>query len=234
MKPYIAFTNTDVTRLYNSAETKTLVINYLLEHELIKKIDNLFLSTNATKKTFKPEIGYLKLFPVLMSASETTSFDMKLRELVAITFDDYYNNILNIENSLLTSSEMNNTFNPSSHNWLFNREWCTRLKNGDISEYYHEKIICPDSKMSVIIINMASVANDEGNETFDVLLVFMLYLVFVFIVRDLFDRPRSKLTASQRTNKELQRLGVKRQRASDDQPISKRQRKPKRFADEDL
>ncbi|CAF1391795.1 unnamed protein product, partial [Didymodactylos carnosus] len=50
---------------------------------------------------------------------------------------------------------------------------------------------------------------------------------------DSFDQPRPKLTASQRTKKELKRLGVKRQKQLDDEPPPKRQRKPKRFVDED-
>jgi len=41
------------------------------------------------------------------------------------------------------------------------------------------------------------------------------------------------LTASQRTNKELRRLGAKRQKEPGDELPPKRQRKPKRFSDED-
>ena len=41
------------------------------------------------------------------------------------------------------------------------------------------------------------------------------------------------MTASQRTNKELRLLGAKRRNESTDQPPLKRQRKPKRFHDDD-
>lgn len=62
-----------------------------------------------------------------------------------------------------------------------------------------------------------------------------MYFLFFDLVCDSFDRPRSKLTASQRANKELRQLGVKRlgRNESVDELPSKRQRKPKRFADED-
>jgi hypothetical protein len=61
IKPFIAFIQIDVTRLYNNAETKTAVIRYLQEHKLIKEIDDLFLSSTPTRKIFKPETRYLKL-----------------------------------------------------------------------------------------------------------------------------------------------------------------------------
>jgi hypothetical protein len=61
IKPFIAFIQTDVTRLYNNAETKNAVIRYLQEHKLIKEIDDLFLLSAPTRKIFKPETRYLKL-----------------------------------------------------------------------------------------------------------------------------------------------------------------------------
>jgi len=63
----------------------------------------------------------------------------------------------------------------------------------------------------------------------------LYYFSFFDLVHDSFDQPRSKLTASQRTNKELRRLGAKRQKEPGDEapPPPKRQRKPKRFSDED-
>ncbi|CAF2830364.1 unnamed protein product [Rotaria sp. Silwood2] len=67
--------------------------------------------------------------------------------------------------------------------------------------------------MSVTMVTVNSVSHDDVNDSFD--------------------RPRPKLTASQRTNKELRRLGAKRQKESSDESPPKRQRKPKRFADED-
>ncbi|CAF3935423.1 unnamed protein product, partial [Rotaria sp. Silwood1] len=51
---------------------------------------------------------------------------------------------------------------------------------------------------------------------------------------DSFDQPRSNLTPSQRTNNELKRLGTKRQNQTTNEPPAKRQRKPKRFPDDDL
>ncbi|CAF1387260.1 unnamed protein product [Adineta steineri] len=66
--------------------------------------------------------------------------------------------------------------------------------------------------MSLPMVTVASVSSDD--------------------VRDLLDRPRSTMTASQRTNKELRRLGAKRQQAPGDEPSPKRKRKPKRFADD--
>jgi hypothetical protein len=57
--------------------------------------DDLFLSISSIKRTFKPEIDYLKLLPVYRSPSETAPFEMKLREKVGITFDDYAVKVLN-------------------------------------------------------------------------------------------------------------------------------------------
>ncbi|CAF3915869.1 unnamed protein product [Rotaria sp. Silwood1] len=213
LKPFVAFTKTDATRLYNSAEIKNIVIKYLQESGLIMQIDDLFLSSSPTKRAFKPEIGFLKLFPVSQSASDTSTFETKLREKVGITFDDYANKVFNDGGSSLSTSSRNNMFNTAYHNWLLNLYWYDKLKEGHISVYYQNKIICPDTNMNLPMVTIFSVSNDN--------------------VHDSFDRPRSKLTASQRTSKELRRLGAKRQKESDDDPPPKRRRKPKRFADED-
>ncbi|CAF1269094.1 unnamed protein product [Rotaria sordida] len=213
LKSFVTFTKTDVTRLYNSAETKNLVIKYLQEHEFIKRIDDLFLSTSPTKKIVKSEIGYLKLFPASRSAFDAAEFEIKLREKVDITLDYYVDKVFNGGNSSISTSAINNMFNTSHNNWLLNRHWYDKLKEGHISVYYQNKIFCPDANMSVTMITVNSVSNDG--------------------VHDSCDRPRPKLTASQRTNKELRRLGAKRQKEPSDEPPPKRQRKPKRFADED-
>ncbi|CAF1359232.1 unnamed protein product [Adineta steineri] len=212
LKPFIAFTKTDATRIYNNAETKNIVIGYLQQHGLIKQIDDLFLSSIPRRKITKYEIGYVKLFPNSQSASNTASFEVKLREKVGITFDDYVGKVLNGENASTPASIINNMFNTVHNKWLLNREWYDKIKAGYFSEYYQNKIICPDTNMSLPMVNVASVSSDD--------------------VRDLLDRPRSTMTASQRTNKELRRLGAKRQQAPGDEPSPKRKRKPKRFADD--
>jgi len=63
---------------------------------------------------------------------------------------------------------------------------------------------------------------------------FLLNIMYFSLVTDSFDQPRSNLTPVQRTNNELRRLGAKRQKKSTDEPPAKRQRKPKRFPDDDL
>ncbi|CAF4459174.1 unnamed protein product, partial [Rotaria sp. Silwood2] len=213
LKPSIAFTKTDATRLYNSAEIKNAVIKYLQEHEFIKQINDLFLSASPTKKMFKPEIGYLKLFPTSRSASDTSAFETKLREKVGITLDDYVNKVLGRETLPMSTSVNNNMFNTTYHNWLLNIFWYDKLNEGYISIYFKEKLICPDTKMNQPMATVVTVSDDN--------------------VHDSFDQTRSKLTASQRTSKELKRLGAKRSNESNDEPSPKRQRKRKRFADED-
>ncbi|CAF1418087.1 unnamed protein product [Adineta steineri] len=212
LKPFIVFTKTDATRLYNNAETKNIVIGYLQQHGLIKQIDDLFLINIPTKKITKSEIGYLKMFPNSQSASNTASFEVKLREKVGITFDNYVGKVLNSENASTSTSVINNMFNTAYHKWLLNREWYDKIKEGYFSEYYQNKIICPDANMSLPMVTVASVSSDN--------------------VQDLLDRPRSTLTASQRTNNELRRLGAKRQQVPSDEPPPKRLRKPRRFADD--
>ncbi|CAF3737244.1 unnamed protein product [Rotaria socialis] len=212
LKSFVTFTKTDVTRLYNNAETKNLVIEYLQENGFIKKIDDLFLSSAPVNKTFKPEIGYLKLFPISELISETSSFEMKLRDKVGITFDHYVKAVFYQGNLSMLTTITNNMFNTARHNWLLNRNWFEKLKEGHISTYYRSNVICPDVKISPMIINITSVSNDS--------------------VHDSFDRPKSKLTASQRTKKELKLLGAKRLNESTDHPPLKRQRKPKKFHDD--
>ena len=79
LKSFIIFTKSDATRLFNRAEIRNVVMKYLQEHGFIIQIDDLFVSTSPTKKTFKPEVGYLKLFPLSQSASDTAEFETKLR-----------------------------------------------------------------------------------------------------------------------------------------------------------
>jgi hypothetical protein len=162
VKPFITFTKTDATRLYNNAETKNVIIKYLQEHGFIMQIDDLFLSTSAIKRTFKPEIGYLKLFPISRSASETTAFEIKLREKVGITFDEYVGKVLNDGSSSISTSVVNNMFNTAYHNWLFNHHWYEKLKSGHFSIYYQNKVICPDTNMSLTMVTVAPVSNDSG------------------------------------------------------------------------
>jgi hypothetical protein len=234
LKSFITFTKTDATRLYNRAEIKNVVIKYLQEYGFIKQIDDLFLSTSPTKRVLKPEIGYLKLFPVSRSASDTAEFETKLREKIGITFDDYVNKVFNGQNPSVSSSGTNNMFNTTYHNWLLNRHWYDKLKEGHTSDYYQNNVICPDMNMSLIMVNVASISNDSGKTSFyPIFLLLVYYFSFFDLVHDSFDCPRSKLTASQRTNKELRRLGAKRQNDPGDEPSSKRQRKPKRFADDE-
>ncbi|UJR18796.1 hypothetical protein I4U23_005702 [Adineta vaga] len=214
LKPFIALTKTDVTRLYNNAETKSRVIAYLRENKLIKLIDNLFVSNIPTKKKIKSEIGYLKMFPVSMSASEASSFETKLRQKVGIGLDEYVKKVLNNESSSTTSLVVNNIFNTAHHNWLLNRYWYDKIIEGEISVYFQDKVQCPQQKISSMVVAVTTVSNDD--------------------VTDSFDQPRSNLTPVQRTNNELRRLGSKRQKQPSDLPPTKRQRKPKRFFDDDL
>ncbi|UJR34580.1 hypothetical protein I4U23_027356 [Adineta vaga] len=194
LKSFIAFTKTDVTRLFNSAETKNSVIGYLKHHKLIKEIADLFVSSIPTKKTIKYETGYVKIFPASKSASDTSSFESKLRVTVGIGLDEYIDNVLIDENLPTESPIVNNIFNTTYHKWLLNRHWYDKIKAGEVNP------ITTISKDNVI---------------------------------DLFDQPRSSMTSTQRTDKELRRLGVKRQKKSNNEPLPKRQRKPKRFPDDD-
>jgi hypothetical protein len=162
LKPFIAFTKTDVTRLYNNAETKTRVIAYLKENKLIKPIDNLFVSNIPMKKKIKSEIGYLKMFPVSMSASEASSFEAKLRQKVGIGLDEYVNKVLNNESSSTTSSIVNNIFNAAHHNWLLNRHWYEKIIEGEISVYFQDKVKCPQQKISSIVVAVITISNDDG------------------------------------------------------------------------
>ncbi|CAF4315011.1 unnamed protein product, partial [Rotaria sp. Silwood2] len=214
LKPFIAFTNTDVTRLYNNAETKNRVIAYLKQNELIDPISDLFVSNIPTKKAIKPEIGYLKMFPISMSASEASSFETNLRKKVGIGLDEYVDKVLNNETSSTRSPIVNNIFNTAHHNWLLNRHWYEKIKEREITVYFQDKVKCPEEKISPIVVALTTVLNDD--------------------VTDSFDQPRSNLTPSQRTNNELKRLGTKRQNQTTNEPPAKRQRKPKRFPDDDL
>ncbi|CAF4051724.1 unnamed protein product, partial [Rotaria sordida] len=198
LKPFIAFTNTDVTRLYNNAETKNRVIAYLKQNQLIDPINDLFVSNIPTKKTIKPEIGYLKMFPVSMSASEASSFETKLRKKVGIGLDEYVDKVLNNETSSTRSPIVNNIFNTAHHNWLLNRHWYENIKEGEITVYFQDKVKCPEEKISPIVVALTTVSNDD--------------------VADSFDQPRSNLTPSQRTNNELKRLGTKRQNQTTNEP----------------
>ena len=168
LKPFIAFTKTDVTRLYNNAETKNVVIGYLQEHGFIKQIDDLFLSCAPTKKLLKPEIGYLKLFPVSELIFDASSFETKLREKIGITFDDYVKAAFYGGSLSMSTSITNNTFNSAHHNWLLNRAWFEKLNEGHISVYYQNKIICPDMKMSSNTITLITLSNDNGKIIFNV------------------------------------------------------------------
>jgi len=234
LKPFITFTKTDATRLYNNAETKNVVIGYLQEHGFIKQIDDLFLSNIPTKKKIKSEIGYLKLFPASHLAAETTLFEMKLREKIGITLDEYVDKIFNGVNPSMSTSAINNVFNTAHHSWLFNRIWYHKLKEGEINVYIKNKVMCPDEQISLPAVMVTTVSDDNGNISFHfVSFGFMYHVCFLYLVHDSSDRPRSNLTASQRTNKELRRLGIKRQKQPSEEPPPKRQRKPKRFPEDD-
>jgi len=162
LKPFIAFTNTDVTRVYNNAETKNRVIAYLKQNKLINPIDDLFVSSIPTKKKIKSEIGYLKMFPVSSSASEASSFETKLRTKVGIGLDEYVDKVLNNETSSTTSSIVNNIFNTSHHNWLLNRHWYEKIIEGEISVYFQDKVKCPEQKISSMVVALTTVSNDDG------------------------------------------------------------------------
>lgn len=162
VKPFITFTKTDATRLYNDAEKKNVVIDYLLDHEFIIEITDLFLSTSPTKDKVKPEIGYLKLFPISSSAPETTSFETKLRNKVGITFDDYIGKVLQGGVSSESTSVINNIFNNTYHKWLFNRLWYEKLNAGHFSSYFENNLVCPYSSMSSTPVALTLASNDEG------------------------------------------------------------------------
>lgn len=166
LKPFVIFTTTDVTRLFNNAQMKNVIIEYLLTHGFIKKIDDLFLSNIPTKKMIKSEIGYLKLFPVSKAASEAASFEIELRKKVGITFDEYVNKVLNGDSSSAASSVINNTFNTAHHNWLLNRLWYDKIQEGEISMYFQNNVICPDEKISPPMVTVATVSNDDGKPSF--------------------------------------------------------------------
>ncbi|CAM4845153.1 unnamed protein product [Rotaria magnacalcarata] len=144
---------------------------------------------------------------VSLSASDAAAFEIKLREKVDITLDSCVRKVFNGGISSISNSVINNLFNTAHHNWLLNRYWYDKISERHISIYYQNKIFCPDTNMSVTVVTVTSVSKDH--------------------VHDSFDRPRSKLTSSQRANKELRRLGAKRQKQSSDEPLPKRQRKPK-------
>jgi hypothetical protein len=173
LKPFITFTKTDVTRLYNSAEVKDSVIKYLHQHKFIEDIDGLFLSISPTRKTVKYETGYLKLFPVSRSASDASEFEKQLREKVGITLDYYVEKVFNNGNSSISTSVINNIFNTAHHNWLFNRHWYDKLNEGHSSIYYQNKIFCPDTNMSVTMVTVTSVSHDDGKIIFyPIILIF--------------------------------------------------------------
>jgi hypothetical protein len=109
---------------------KNAVIRYLQGYELIKEIDGVFLSSAATRKIFKPETEYLKLFPVSQSASETAPFQMKLRTYVNLTFDHYFKKVFYNGNISMSTSTTNNIFNKTHHNLLLNCQWYDKLKEG--------------------------------------------------------------------------------------------------------
>ncbi|CAF4985895.1 unnamed protein product, partial [Rotaria sp. Silwood1] len=131
-----------------------------------------------------------------------------------IGLDEYVDKILNNETSSTRSPIVNNIFNTAHHNWLLNRHWYEKIKEGEITVYFQDKVKCPEEKISPIVVALTTVSNDD--------------------VTDSFDQPRSNLTPSQRTNNELKRLGTKRQNQTTNEPPAKRQRKPKRFPDDDL
>lgn len=161
-KPFVAFTKTCVTRLYNSAETKNTIIKYLEENSLIKRVDGLFLSTNPIKRTYKSEIGFLKLFPTTRSPQDMADFEIILREKVGLTLDDYVNKVLNSEASSTSSPGKNNMFNTLYHKWLLNRLWYEKLQQGHLSEYFRDNIVCPSKFMNQEIVTATSVSHDAG------------------------------------------------------------------------
>ena len=154
---------------------KNVVIEYLLEHCLIKRIDDLFLSSNPTKKKFKPEIGYLKLLPVSQFAAETASFEAKLRQRVDISFDDYVNGILHGGKKSNSLSTVNNVFNEANNKWLLNRLWYDKLTNGQLSVYLRDNVHCPNANISLKTILAATVSADNG-----MLLLISVYSLIVF------------------------------------------------------
>lgn len=162
LKPFIAFTNTDATRMFNSAETKNSVVEFLKKNEFIRQIDDLFLSTNQMRKTFKNEIGYLKLFPASHAALNTCVFEKRLRDTVGVTLDEYLKKLLDKQNVPGKQSVINNVFNTANNKWLLNISWYEKLKSGYFSTYYMENIICPSSEMSNTAVVVSTVSNDHG------------------------------------------------------------------------
>jgi hypothetical protein len=124
-------------------------------------------------------MGYLKLFPASLSASDTASFEIKLRERIGIAFDDYVYKVLNIGNPSVSTLVTNNMFNTAHHNWLLNRCWYDKLKEGAISEYYRNKINCPDSNISSPVVTAVSVANDDGKRIS--CYIFSISVLFFFL-----------------------------------------------------
>lgn len=167
LRPFLTFTKTDATRLYNRAETKNIVINYLQQHGFIKEINGLFLSSSPTKKSVKYEVGFIKLFPTTKSASDATVFEQRLREKLGITFDDYFNKTFNSQNATSSTIQPNNMFNTANNNWLLNRCWYDKLRDGYISEYYQNKVLCPDENMSLNISITPSLSDDQGKWSMD-------------------------------------------------------------------
>ena len=232
LKPYIAFTNTDATRLFNNAGTKNIVIRYLEENGLIQRIDDLFLSSHPSKNRTKGEAGYIKQFPLSSSASETAVFEIKLREKVGSTLDDYMHGVIGDSSSTASSSLVNNIFNTANSNWLPNHVWYDKLQDGRMGVYFRNKVICPKGNISCIPASVAAVSSDDGKMIFHSCMSSSQSFTLLHLVHDPFDRPRSKLTSSQRTKKELSRLDGKRKGSPGVELPAKRQRKPKRFADD--
>lgn len=162
LRSFLTFTKTDATRLYNRAETKNVVIKYLHEHGFIKEINGLFLSVSPTKQSVKCEVGYLKMFPITQSALDTAAFEKKLREKVGITFDDYIDKAFNGHGAASSTVQINNMFNTANNNWLLNRHWYDKLKEGHLSLYYQSKICCPDENMSSNMPIASSLSSDQG------------------------------------------------------------------------
>jgi hypothetical protein len=232
LKPFITFTNTDATRLFNNAGTKNIVIRYLHDNGLIQRIDDLFLSSIPSKNKSKGEVGYVKQFPLSSSASEAAAFEIKLREKVGITLDDYNHRVIGDLGSLTLPAMVNNVFNTANSSWLLNRLWYDKLQDGRVGIYFRNKVVCPNENMSRIPPTIAAVSSDDGKMTFRLRMSPALSSTLSHLVHDPFDRPRSKLTSSQRTKKELLRLDGKRKEGPGAELPAKRQRKPKRFADD--
>ena len=156
------------------------------ECEFIKQIDDTFLSTTPTKKTIKFETGYLKLFPGSRSAYNSAEFEIKLREKVDIRLDYYVDKVFNGGSSSTSISVINNMFNTAHHDWLLNRHWCDKLKEGHISKYYQNKTFCLDTNMRVTMVAVTSVSNDDSKSLlFNI--DFLCIVSFLHSVHDSFD-----------------------------------------------